>query len=220
MGKRVYIRHLAMGVVDGRPRPHEQYAHLSCGHHGGRVSFFSSQGEPFWCKECESTCLACGTPSTACRNNSLEWGESCARCLKLSERVWRDRVRERRENELPVSEHFERAAFHAKHAGERLRECADKKHRFWDYDRDHPLWHSHTRAGQAQSAHEQWVRAVKHLLFALLGPSKKYVMRMNRRRARASQRGPTRKVSGMSPTSAPRGSVRRVGSPPLRTTRR
>ena len=102
MGKRVYIERLAFGISEtGMLLPHQQYAHLSCGHHGGRVSFFSTQGEPFWCKECESTCLACGAPATACRNNSFEWGESCAKCMKLSEPAWSEQVRKRRLEKQP-----------------------------------------------------------------------------------------------------------------------
>jgi len=174
MGKRVYVSRLAMGVrprADGSfaLRPHEQYAHLSCGHSGVRVSFFSTQGEPAWCEKCTSSCLACGQPATECFGNSMEWGEACASCMALSEPEWRRRVRQRRLAMMSAEEHIERARHFLSSADRYLREAADPKHKFWRYPKRHPLWWSHTRAGHRASSVDLRAKGVMHALFVLLG---------------------------------------------------
>lgn len=181
MGKRVHIRLtplMALGPVDIDGSlvvaPGPQTAMLSCGHGKPfRVSFFASSGDPAWCDECEGTCRACGAPATTCVDNTLDWGEACDKCVAEPIKTWPARVAAQRFRAQSRDEHIDCAAHFVAVAKQCEREAATKKHKFWEYPRNHPLWESHTREGRAATAKEMFVESVRHALAALFAENTK-----------------------------------------------
>lgn len=175
MGKRVHIRLtplMAVGPVDVdgsvAVAPGSQTATLSCGHGKPfRVSFFASSGDPAWCDECEGTCRACGAPATTCVDNTWDWGEACDKCAAGPLSTWSARVKAQRFRAMSRDEHIDCAAHFVAVARDDERRSADKKHQFWDYPGDHPLWRTHTREGTAAVARELFAKGVQHALAAL-----------------------------------------------------
>jgi len=160
----------ATGAMTVEPyNPYKPMATKSCGHGKPHpVSFFASSGDPVWCDECEGTCLACGAPATTCVNNTFDWGEACDACAALPKETWPKRVEAQRFNVKTFDEHVDCAAHFMRVAISYEKKAADRKHKFWDYERSFPLWWTHTREGKAASAKEMFAKSVMHFIAAFV----------------------------------------------------